>query len=106
MNTFIKISTLAIAAAVVGVSAQAADLERIDAAAMEVQGGPIAAPVLKSPGKSEQLVGTSRAAVKAEQARAWAAGELDYAYAEVNGGALPRGSSSASEMRMAKRNAR
>lgn len=105
MNSFIKISALSIAAALIGVSAQAAEADRFDAAAMEVQGGPIAAPVVKFASKAERLVDTSRAAVKAEQARAWAAGEMDYAYSEVNGGAVPRGTTTASELRMAFRKA-
>jgi len=106
MNSFIKISALSIAAALIGVSAQAAEAERFDAAAMEVQGGPIAAPTIKIATKADRLVDTSRAAVKAEQARAWAAGEMDYAYSEVNGGAVPRGTARASELRMANRSAK
>lgn len=103
MNSFLKISALSIAAALIGVSAQAAEADRFDVAAMEVQGGPIAAPVIKIASKAERLVDTSRAAVKAEQARAWAAGEMDFGYTEVNGGAMPRGTATARELRMANR---
>ncbi len=106
MNSFLKISALSLAAALIGVSAQAAEVERFDAATMEIQGGPIAAPVIKIATKAERLVDTSREAVKAEQARAWAAGEMDFSYTEVNGGAVPRGTTVARELRMANRSAK
>lgn len=106
MNSFFKIAALSIAAAVVGISAQAAEFERIDAAAMEIQGGPIAAPVIRMQTQAERLVDTSRDTVKAEQARAWAAGELDHAYVDVYGTALPNGKVKAGDLRMANRNGR
>jgi hypothetical protein len=106
MNAFIKITALSIAAALVGVSAQAAEFERIDAAAMEIQGGPIAPPVIRMQTKAERLVDTSRAAVKAEQARAWAAGDLDHAYVDVYGTALPNGTVKAGNLRMVTRNSK
>ncbi|HEU4460752.1 MAG TPA: hypothetical protein VFR90_16655 [Methylibium sp.] len=99
MNAFLKIATLSVAAFAFGVSAQAAEL---DNASREVW-GPAAPAQLATPTRAQTLVDTGRAAVKAEQARAWAAGELNFAYQEVYAVPLQRGSATTGELRMANR---
>lgn len=97
MTRFLKLSALAATVALIGVSAQA---QGFDNAQAEI-GGPAITPVVIS--KQAHVAaadGLSRAAVQAELQRARAAGELDFAYAEVNG-SLPRGTVSSSNLRLA-----
>lgn len=99
MNSLLKLSALAAAAVLVGVSAQAQSLQQ-DNAQAELGGAAVTPIVLKA--KLPAYIGLTRAAVTAEVARARAAGEMDFAAAEVNGGVVPqRGSVSASELRLA-----
>lgn len=103
MNTFLKISVIAVSAALIGVSAQAQTAS--DNASNEVYGP--AAPAAVSVASTKALpvynTGLTRAEVRDEQARAWAAGELDYAQAEINGVMPQRGSVEAGKLRMAAR---
>ena len=97
MNSFLKISALACATALICVSVQA---QQVDNAQAEI-GIPMTPIVLAAPAAAP--AGLTRAAVSAEMQRARAAGEMDFAYAEVNGGVLPqRGSVTASDVRQAK----
>ncbi len=99
MNTILKFSAIALTASLVGFSAQARDN-----ASIEVNGG-IDLPVvtLKAPKATASVAGVTRSEVQAELARARAAGELDFAYAEVNGSLPQRGSVTASDLRLAAR---
>lgn len=102
MNAILKISAVALTASLVGFSAQA---QNLDNASKEVFGG-VELPVVTLKAKAATPVaGTSRSDVQAELARARAAGELDFAYAEVNGSLPQRGSVTASDLRVAARTA-
>lgn len=102
MNAILKLSAVALTAGLVGFSAQAQSN-----VLQEVHGG-IELPVLtlKASKASAPVAGLTRGEVQAELARARTAGELDFAYAEVNGSLPQRGSVSASELRLAARNSR
>lgn len=100
MTRFLKLSALAATFALVGVSAQAQSLDNAQA---EI-GGPAITPIVlssKAP-VAASATGLSRAEVQAELVRARAAGELDFAYAEVNG-SLPRATVNSGELRLAAR---
>ncbi|MET0210393.1 MAG: hypothetical protein ABW220_15210 [Burkholderiaceae bacterium] len=102
MNAFVKIASLSIAAALIGVSAQAAEL---DHASQEVWGSSAPAQV-KLPTRAATLVDTSRAAVKAELVRARNAGEMDFAYQDVYSTPLKEGTTTSSDLRTAHRTAK
>lgn len=102
MNDFISIAAVAIVVSTMSVASYAQSRD-FDAASMEIQGGPIAAPTITQPTRAQTLVDTRRAAVRAEQARAWADGELDFAELEAYAVPLKRGSVEPGSMRVAGR---
>lgn len=94
MKSYLLLSALAASAALfgTGVQAQSTTMSNAD---REIYGPAAPANVLvKSPT-------SSRVAVSAELARARSAGEMDFAYAELNGVLPQRGTVSAEEMRLA-----
>ena len=101
MNSFVKISALALSGALVGISAQA---QTLDNASAEVYGVVLPVVNFKSTATAAST-GLTRAEVTAELQRARANGELDFASAEINGVVPQRGSVSASDLRLARRNA-
>ena len=103
MNSFLKISALAATTAMICVSAQA---QQLDNAQAEVSGIPLTPITVKTSTAGAVLSGLTRGVVIAEFERARAAGELDFAYAEVNGALPQRGSVRAGDLRQAQRGAK
>jgi hypothetical protein len=100
MKSYLLLSALAASAALFGTGVQAQSTTMSNAE-REIYGPAAPADVAAKP------VGAhSRAAVTAELARARSAGEMDFAYAELNGALPQRGTVSADELRLAKAKAK
>ena len=99
MKSYLLLSALAASAALFGAPAQAQSTSMSNAD-REIYGPAAPADV------SLKSAPHSRAAVTAELARARSAGEMDFAYAELNGSLPQRGTVSADELRLAKAKAK
>ena len=95
MKSYLLLSALAATAALFGTTAQAQSTAMSNAD-REIYGPAAPADVLAKSAPH------SRATVTAELARARSAGEMDFAYAELNGALPQRGSVRADELRVAK----
>jgi hypothetical protein len=100
MKSYLLLSALAASAALIGANAQAQSTP-LSNAEREIYGPAAPANVAAKP-----VAPHSRAAVTAELARARSAGEMDFAYAELNGALPQRGSVSVDEMRLARSKAK
>jgi hypothetical protein len=99
MKSYLLLSALAASAALFGTAAQAQSTTMSNAD-REIYGPSTLPDVSAKPAQH------SRVAVTAELARARSAGEMDFAYAELNGTLPQRGSVSADELRLAKAKAK
>ncbi|RZU00726.1 hypothetical protein [Rivibacter subsaxonicus] len=101
MKSYLVLSALAASAVLLSLPAEA-QTATMSNAESEIYGPSVPANVTAKPASSS----VGRAAVTAELARARNAGEMDFAYAELNGTLPQRGQVSASEMRIARRDAK
>lgn len=99
MKSYLLLSALAASAALLGTAAQAQSTTMSNAD-REIYGPATPADV------AQKSAPHSRVAVTAELARARSAGEMDFAYAELNGALPQRGTVSADELRLAKAKAK
>ena len=99
MKSYLLLSALAASAALFGTAAQAQS-STMSNADREIYGPAAPADV------AHKSAPHGRAAVTAELARARSAGEMDFAYAELNGSLPLRGTVSADELRLAKAKAK
>ena len=100
MKSYLVLSALAASAVLLSLPA-GAQTAAMSNAESEIY-GPSMPPNVVKPAPAS----LGRAAVTAELARARNAGELDYAYAELNGALPQRSSVTAGEMRIARRDAK